>query len=237
MEQGFPERLEAVQDRVRDACLRTGRDPGEVRIVAVTKTIGPDAVRQAAEAGLRVFGENRVQEARQKIPLCPGNIEWHMVGHLQTNKVRDAVALFTMIHSVDSLRLLTAVAAASAAAGKVTSVCLEVNAAGESSKFGLSPEEVPAVLEQAGSLMNVDVVGLMTIPPLSGEPENARPFFRQLRELRERCQSFFPGGAAELSMGMSGDFAVAVEEGATWIRLGTVLFGKRRSARSADGGG
>jgi pyridoxal phosphate enzyme (YggS family) len=183
-----------------------------------------------------VFGENRVQEARQKIPQCPGHLEWHMVGHLQTNKVSHAVRLFSMIHSVDSPRLLEAVDRACETAGRVLPVCLEVNVSGERSKFGLKPGEVPAVLERSTRLLNVDVVGLMTIPPFTEDPGDARPFFRRLREQRDvwRAQSGF--SLDQLSMGMSHDFEVAIEEGATWIRLGTVLFGRRTTGGAPSQG-
>ena len=226
-----------MRARVRQACERSGRSVEEVTIVAVAKTFGPEDVMRMAAAGLTLFGENRVQEARQKIPLCSGSLEWHLVGHLQRNKVRDAVRLFSMVHSADSVRLLEALEGACAAAGKTLPVCLEVNVSGESSKQGLKPEEVPTVLDRCGGLRNVEVVGLMTIPPFAPEPEAARPFYRRLRELREawRAGSGFP--LEHLSIGMSNDFEVAVEEGATLVRLGTVLFGPRgRRARQRGPG-
>jgi pyridoxal phosphate enzyme (YggS family) len=219
--------LEQVRTRISEACARAGRPVESVKLVAVSKRQGPDAVRALAEAGVELFGESRVQEARQKIPLCPGGLTWHMIGHVQRNKVRDIVRLFSYVHSVDSLRLLEALDGAAAEAGKTLSVLLEVNVSGEGSKFGLAPDEVPAVLERCGSLMNLDVSGLMTIPPFTPESEDARVHFARLRELRDawRDSSGFP--LDELSMGMSHDFEVAIEEGATWIRLGTILFGDR----------
>jgi pyridoxal phosphate enzyme (YggS family) len=196
-------------------------------MAAVTKGIGPEQVRNAAEAGLRIFGENRVQEARQKIPMCSSELEWHMIGHLQTNKVRDAVRLFSMIHSVDSLKLIRSINDACGLTGNAMPVCLQVNVSGESSKYGLSPEDVPAVLQESKGLINVDITGLMTIPPFASEPEDVRPFFRRLRELRDQWQDECGIPLRELSMGMSNDFDVAVEEGATWVRLGSILFGER----------
>jgi len=223
----FAYRLQSVRKRVDAACARVKRDPGEVSIVAVAKTFGAAEVTEAAESGLTIIGENRVQEAKQKSPLCPGYLEWHMVGHLQRNKARDAVRLFRMIHSVDSQRLLVAINSACEAAGVVMPVCLEVNVSGESSKFGLEPREVPELIEQCGSLMNVDVIGLMTIPPFTEDAEGARPYFRRLRELRDEWHDTCGVLLKDLSIGMSKDFEVGVEEGATWIRLGTVLFGER----------
>ena len=210
-----------------EACARAGRDPGDVRLLPVTKTFGPDAVQEAATCGLDEFGENRVQEARQKIPLCPEHLRWHLIGHLQSNKVREAVALFEVIHSVDSLRLLGLIDAAAEAAGRRPRVLLEVNVAGEASKFGLAPDGVAAVLEGADRLMNVEVAGLMTVPPFIPEPEEVRPYFRALRELRDRLAAASGRGLPELSMGMSHDFETAIEEGATTVRLGSILFGKR----------
>jgi len=233
----FAERLAEVRERVASACARAGRDVGEVTILPVGKTHGPPKIAEAAEAGVAVIGENRVQEALQKIPMCPWHLEWHMIGHLQRNKARHAVRLFTMIHSVDSPRLLETVDMACREEGKTMPVCLEVNVSGESAKFGLAPREVPPMLDRCGSLMNVDVVGLMTMPPFTEDPEDARPVFQRLRELRDvwREQSGF--ALDELSMGMSHDFEVAIEAGATWIRLGSVLFGARSPARptSAEG--
>lgn len=230
MVETFQDRLKDVRKRVQDACVRAGREPDSVAIMAAAKTRKPEEVREAAENGLTVMGENRVQEAKQKIPLCPGNVDWHMIGHLQRNKVRDAVRLFRMIHSIDSWKLLETVNDACASAGGVMSVCLEVNVSGESSKYGLAPEEVSGLLMKCGTLMNVDVVGLMTIPPVTKDPEGARPYFKRLCELRNEWRESSGFSLDELSMGMSNDFEVAVEEGATWIRLGTVLFGERERA-------
>jgi pyridoxal phosphate enzyme (YggS family) len=219
--------LDEVRRRVEAACRRAGRDAAGVSIAAVAKTHGPEAVREGADCGLTAFAESRVQEAAQKIPLCPGNLEWHMVGHLQRNKVRAAVRLFRVIHSVDSWRLLEGVDRECAEAGCVMPVMIEVNVSGERSKFGAAPEEVPSWLERSGTLVHVSLIGLMTIPPFTPEPEQARPYFRRLRELRDQWRERTGIELRELSMGMSGDFETAVEEGATWIRLGTALFGPR----------
>lgn len=216
--------------RIEAACGRAGRDPRSVRVVAVAKNHGPDLVREAADAGLSIIGENRVQEAMQKQPLCPGHLEWHLVGHLQRNKARHAASLFRMVHSVDSWRLLEALEGACEEAGVRMPVCLEVNVAGEASKFGLPPAEAPALLARCGELSRVEVCGLMTVPPFAPDPEATRPFFRQLRDLRDRWEQDSGVGLPELSMGMSNDFEVAVEEGATMVRLGTILFGPRTAA-------
>jgi PLP dependent protein len=225
------ERLEAVNARIAAACGRAGRDPSEVRLVAVAKSFGPDEVIEAAEAGVTVIGENRVQEARQKIPLCPGNLEWHMIGHLQSNKAREAVRLFRMIHSIDSWSLLETVNRACEEAGETLPVCIEVNVSGEGSKFGVAPDAMPEVLERCRGLINLDVAGLMTIPPAAEDPEFARPFFRRLRERRDAWRRETGFELAELSMGMSHDLEVAVEEGATWVRVGRALFGARKARR------
>ncbi len=221
------ERLNAVEGRINGACERSGRRREDVVLVAVTKTVSADMVREAAACGLSVMGENRVQEALQKIPECPGGLSWHLVGHLQTNKVRHAVEWFEAIHSVDSLRLLECVEEECERVGRSMRVCLEVNVAGEGSKFGLTPEAAEGVLDEAGRCRRVEVAGLMTVPPFTPDPEDARRWFRRLRECRDawggRCG--FPN--LGLSMGMSHDYEVAIEEGATWIRLGTALFGER----------
>lgn len=221
------ERVAAIQERVRAACVRCGREPAEVGIVAVAKRYGPDAVTGVAACGLTVFGENRIQEAKQKIPLCPGHLEWHLVGHLQSNKVRDAISLFHMIHSVDSLRLLETVDRLCGEAGKRLPVCLQVNVSGEGSKFGMDPTEVAPTLEAATAFMNVEVEGLMTMPPFTEDPEGSRPVFRRLRDVRDEVRDRTGVALEALSMGMSNDFDVAIEEGATWIRVGTLLFGER----------
>lgn len=215
---------------MRDACARAGRDAASVRLVAVSKTHPPEAVRDAAACGLTVFGESRVQEARAKIPMCPAGLSWHMVGHLQSNKVAAAVELFDVIHSVDSLKLLETIDRACGAAGRSLDVLLEVNVSGESVKFGFAPDAVPAVLEAANRLMHVKIAGLMTLPPISEDVERTRPHFRKLRELRDGWCVSSGLELGELSMGMSHDFDVAAEEGATLVRVGTAIFGERSTA-------
>ncbi len=221
------ERLAAVEARLVEACRRAGRSRDEVRLVAVSKTYGPERVEEAAANGLLTFGENRIQEARQKIPLCRGGLEWHLIGHLQRNKVRDAVSLFSMIHGVDSLRLLEAIDGAAAEQGRDIPLLLQVNIANEASKHGLAVDEVAAALEAASALVHVSVEGLMTVPPFDADPEASRVHFAGLRSLRDRLaeQTGFP--LQELSMGMSGDFEVAIEEGSTMVRVGAALFGPR----------
>lgn len=227
MNLSFAERLAEVNRRIEAACERSGRARQEVRVLAVSKTHGPERISEAAACGLLDFGESRVQEAKQKIPLCSSTLTWHLVGHLQTNKVKEAVHLFQLIHSVDSLKLLLALETAAEAAGRVLPVFLEVNVSGESSKFGLAPEAVKGVLKAADGLRRVEIRGLLTIPPLAEDPAVARPFFCKLRELRERWRQETGYELNDLSMGMSHDFEVAVEEGATWVRLGSILFGRR----------
>lgn len=221
------EQMERVEERMAEACARAGRARDTVRLVAVSKTYPPEKVREAAACGLTVFGESKVQEAAPKIALCPSGLEWHFIGHLQTNKARRAVELFRMIHSVDSIRLLEAVDAAAHDAGRVTPVCIEVNISGEYSKYGLLPDQLQMLLERSTSLYHVEIAGLMTMPPWTEDPEKARPVFAALRALRERCDQEWGFPLTELSMGMSHDFEVAIEEGATMIRVGSDLFGER----------
>jgi hypothetical protein len=225
--------LEAVRHRIDAACQRAGRDPSSVTLVAVTKTQPPEVVTEASKAGLLLFGENKVQEAKAKIPLCPGHLRWHMIGHLQSNKCRDAVALFQMIESVDSLHLAEEISRRADQAGKTMPILLEVNAVGEASKFGYPPDQLLAELSQVNALPRIEVHGLMGVPPWTPDPEKVRPVFRQLRELKERCEQILGAPLPQLSMGMTGDFEVAIEEGATIIRVGTALFGARLPARLA----
>ena len=201
--------------------------PATVKLVAVSKTKPNELLMEAYSTGQRAFGENKVQEARAKIPLCSGRLHWHLIGHLQSNKAREAVQLFEMSHSVDSLRLLEILDRAAGEEGRPLSVCLEVNVSGERSKFGMAPEAVLETLRGAERCFKVKVVGLMTLPPVAENPEDARPFFRALRELRDRMQDQTGSALPELSMGMSQDFDIAIEEGSTWIRVGTLLFGPR----------
>ncbi len=224
--------LDAIQQRIRVACERVGRAPGEITLLAVTKSQPPEAVAAAAQLGLNLLGENKVQEARAKIPLCPGKLHWHFIGHLQSNKCRDAVELFEMIQSVDGLPLAQEIARRAERAAKTMPILLEVNVAGEASKFGYAPEKLLVELEAINALPKIEIHGLMAVPPWSSEPEKSRPHFRRLREMKERCEQTLGAPLPHLSMGMSGDFEVAIEEGATMIRIGTALFGPRTRAKA-----
>ena len=219
--------LEKVQQRIRAACERAGRAPGEVTLLAVTKSQPPEAVSAAAGLGLTLFGENKVQEARAKIPLCPGKLRWHFIGHLQSNKCRDAVELFKMIQSVDSLSLAQEINKRAEQAARTMPVLMEVNVAGEASKFGYQPEQLLAELKELNALPRIEIHGLMTVPPWSPEAEKARPHFRRLHEIKAQCGQILGAPLLHLSMGMSGDFEIAIEEGATMVRIGTALFGPR----------
>lgn len=216
------------------ACARAGRDPDTVALVAVAKNQPPEAVSAVAALGVGVIGENRVQEARAKIPQCPGRLRWHMIGHLQTNKARDAVELFAMIESVDSLRLAEELDKRAAQAARTLPVLLEVNVAGEASKFGYPPARLIEDLPRLNALRRLELHGLMCVPPLKPLAEQVRPYFRQVRELKARCEEILGAPLPHLSMGMSGDYEVAIEEGATLIRVGTALFGARRAARREE---
>jgi PLP dependent protein len=220
----------AVQQRIEAACARAGREPSSVALVAVTKGQPPEVVCTAAALGLSLFGENKVQEAKAKIPQCPDSLHWHMVGHLQTNKCRDAVGLFEMLQSVDSLHLAEELNRRADQAAKRLPILLEVNAVGEASKFGCSPDQLLADLGRINALPRLEVHGLMTVPPWTLDQEKARPVFRQMRELKERCEQLLGAPLPHLSMGMTGDFEVAIEEGATMVRIGTALFGARSKA-------
>jgi len=224
--------LETIRQRIRAACGRAGRNPDSVMLLAVSKTHPPETIKAAADCGLILFGENKVQEAKAKIPLCPGNLRWHFIGHLQSNKCRDAVELFKMIQSVDSLPLALEINKRAEQAARTMPVLLEVNAAGEASKFGYRPEQLLAELQELNALPRIEIHGLMTVPPWSAEAEKARPHFRRLRELKQRAEAVLGAPLPHLSMGMSGDFEIAIEEGATMVRIGTELFGPRTTARS-----
>lgn len=217
--------------RIAAACQRCGRDPSTVTLVAVSKNHPPEAVRAAADFGVTVFGENRVQEAKIKIGQCPARLRWHFIGHLQSNKCRDAVHFFEMIQSVDSLSLAEEIDKWADKSGKTMPILIEVNIAGEASKYGYRPEAVLEDLLKINALRKIEVHGLMTVAPWSPEPERARGVFRGLRELKIRCEEILGAPLPHLSMGMSGDFEVAIEEGATMVRVGTALFGERSKAR------
>lgn len=218
---------EALQGRIRAACDRAQRDPASVTFVAVSKNQPPDAIRAAADLGLGLFGENRVQEAKSKIGLCPGKLRWHMIGHLQSNKCRDAVHFFDLIQSVDSLALAQEIEKWAGKAAKTMPILLEVNVAGEAAKFGFKPEQLLADLAAVNALKRIEIHGLMTMAPWTPEVERVRPVFQRLRELKGQCEQILEAPLPHLSMGMSSDFEVALEEGATMIRVGSALFGPR----------
>jgi pyridoxal phosphate enzyme (YggS family) len=226
--------LARLRDRIAAACARAGRDPAAVTLMGVSKFQPPEAVRAALEAGLTTFGESRVQEAKAKIPLCPGRARWQMIGHLQSNKCRDAVALFSMIQSVDSLALAQELDRQCEKAAKTLPILLEVNVAGEASKFGYPPVKVLAEFRELNQLARLEIHGLMTIAPYSPTPERVRPVFRRLCELRGECEQLLGAPLPVLSMGMSGDFEVAIEEGATLVRVGSALFGERPKKEDAE---
>jgi PLP dependent protein len=213
--------IQTVQNQIAAAAARSGRTVGDITLIAVSKTVPPTGIEDALAAGLTIFGESRVQEAKAKIPQLPGRARWHMLGHLQSNKARDAVQMFELIHSVDSVKLAAELNKWAEHAGKTQSVLLEVNVSGEVSKFGLKPDAVPAALTEINRLTRIEVCGLMTIAPYLEDAQLVRPYFRQLRELRDRLS------LRELSMGMTHDFEAAIEEGATMVRVGTAIFGER----------
>jgi hypothetical protein len=218
-----------VRERIQRACLRSGRNPEEVLLVAVSKTVAAERVREALGAGLTHFGENYIQEARGKIEALRQGT-WHFIGHLQSNKAGQAVALFSMIETLDSLHLARELNRRALQAGKTIEVLVQVNEAGEDSKSGLSPDQVPALFEESPSWTALRLRGLMAIPPFDPDPENSRPWFRSLFQWQKKWQRQFPGlDLSHLSMGMSHDFEAAIEEGATIIRVGTALFGARRA--------
>ena len=227
---GIGGRLAVIRDRMAAAARSAGRDPSTIRLVAVSKTFPVDAIREAYAAGQRDFGENRVQEVLQKITSAADlEIRWYLLGHLQTNKARKAGPAFAAIHSVDTVELLEKIDAAAAEAGRTPELLIQVDLAGETTKFGASPDDVPRLFDAAASCRAARVSGLMTLPPVPESPEDARPWFRRLRGLRD--QWLAAGVPApmlqELSMGMSADFEVAIHEGSTIVRVGTAIFGSR----------
>ena len=225
--------LEEVRGKIAAAAKRSGRSPDGVEIVAVTKTHGADVVNEAWDAGLAIVGENKVQEAAWKKPASVSGPSWHLIGHLQGNKVRHALNLFDFIHSVDTVKLADRIETIAESIGASPHILLEVNVSGEKSKSGMKPEEVePAVRHIMESCPRITLEGFMTMAPFSENPEDSRPYFRRLRELRDELEKKLSIGLPRLSMGMSGDYEVAVEEGATWVRLGTVLFGERPKVKA-----
>ncbi len=222
------ENIRRVKQKIDDACLRVGRSPEEVTLVAVTKTVGINKILAAISAGHSVFGENYIQEARGKISEIAEPAEWHFIGHLQRNKAKYAVRLFDVIETVDTVRLAAELQKRAEAVNKVQQILVQVNVSGEEHKSGISPDDIQGLLRFLSRSTSLEVRGFMTIPPFLDKPEEVRPYFVKLRELRDRMSVRFPGlYLMELSMGMSGDFEVAIEEGATIVRVGTAIFGKR----------
>jgi pyridoxal phosphate enzyme (YggS family) len=225
------QRLEQVKQRIREAAKASDRDAEAIRLVAVSKTIAAEIVKQAIEAGVTILGENYVQEAREKFnSLVQYPVSWHFIGHLQSNKAKYAVRLFDLIHSVDSLKLARELDKQAEKIDKIQDILVQVNIAQEDTKSGISAEEAPELISEISHLTNLSVKGLMTMPPYFYQPEKVRPFFVALRELRDqiREKSISNVSMEELSMGMTGDFEVAIEEGTTLVRIGTAIFGERK---------
>ena len=220
--------IKVIDQRIHAAAQRAGRARSEITLISVSKAIEPDLIEVALQAGQTIFGESKVQEAKAKIPVVSSRARWHLIGHLQTNKARDAVALFEVIHSVDSVKLADELNKWSERAGKTQAILLEVNVSGEASKFGLKPEDLEFTLRAVNQLPRLEVRGLMTIAPYTKQAAEARPYFRRLRELRDAL------GLRDLSMGMSHDFEVAIEEGATMVRIGTAIFGERKRREPSE---
>jgi len=221
--------LASVRERIEAAARRAGREPHTVRLVAVCKTVGPERVREAVEAGAQILAENYIQEAQRKIETLRVGIPWHFIGHLQKNKAKYAIRLFDLIHSVDNFALVEELNRTAQKQGKVQEVLLQADLSGEETKFGVSEGEIIQMAEKISGLKSISVKGLMTLPPFSDDPEESRPYFQKLRSLRDLLAKMkIPGiSMDELSMGMSGDFEMAIEEGATLIRIGTAIFGPR----------
>lgn len=224
--------LMQVRGRIEAAARRAGRDPGSIVLVGVSKTVEAERIMEAVAAGLNDLGENRVQEARDKAPRIPGSVRWHLVGHLQTNKASHAARLFDVIHSIDSIEVLSRLDQAAAREARAIDGLVQVDLAGEATKFGIPEEGLDAVLERAASCTHVSMKGLMILPPYDPDPGRSRPHFRRLRGILEASRRRHPGlDLRELSMGMTEDFEVAVEEGATMVRVGRALFGERRAGQ------
>jgi pyridoxal phosphate enzyme (YggS family) len=225
------ENLERVREQIAQAAAKAARTADEVALVAITKTHPAERVREAVEVGQLLFAESRVQEARAKIPELPSNLRWHFVGHLQKNKIRHALPLFELIHSVDSLALAQDIDRIATEEGLHPRVLLEVNVAGEGSKFGFAPDKLRAGMDALLALPRLSIEGLMCIPPPAEEAEASRKYFVDLRELRDGLEKEFTVKLPQLSMGMTQDYAIAVEEGATLVRVGTAIFGERSRAK------
>ncbi len=220
----------SIRERIAGAALRSGRDPRNVRLMAVTKTVDDDRIAEAMEIGVDIIGENYIQEARRKIEMLGKSIEWHMIGHLQSNKAKYAVQFIDMIHSIDRIALAKEIDRRAKGADRTMKVLIEVNLSGEESKRGIVKEEILPLVQAIAPLSNLSIQGLMTMPPWSSDPEDSRPYFSELRALSARVAEAHIDGVFmnELSMGMSGDYEVAVEEGATIVRIGRAIFGERQ---------
>jgi PLP dependent protein len=220
--------LEGVLARIAEAAKKSGRNVEDVDLVAISKTHDAERVREAVEAGQQLFGESKVQEARIKIPELPSNLRWHFVGHLQKNKIRHALPFFELFHGIDSVDLAQDLNRVAEEEGMHPRILLQVNVAAEGSKFGFQPDKLREALEPLLSFNRLTIEGLMCIPPLAEEAESSRKYFVELRELRDAIEKEFDIKLPQLSMGMTNDYVVAVEEGATLVRVGTAIFGKRR---------
>jgi len=229
-ENGFKKRLSSIKERIINAAISSGRDPADIRLVTVSKKMPEEKIIKAIDAGADILGENFIQEARQKAEhLSSRNISWHFIGHLQSNKAKYAVKIFDLIHTVDSLKLALELNKRAENINKIQHILIQVNISGELSKSGAEPDKVMDLLKKISLLKNLSIQGLMTVPPFSSNPEKTRPFFASLRNLKDKInKEALPGiHIKELSMGMTGDFETAIEEGATLVRIGTAIFGKR----------
>jgi len=229
-------RLASIKSAIAETATAAGRDPAGIELLAITKTHTPESIREAIDAGQLAFGENRVQEARAKIPLLPSNLRWHLVGHLQKNKIRQALPLFELIHGIDSLDLARDINRIATELGLFPRILLEINVAGESTKFGFKRPDLHRDMQELLALDRLQIEGLMTIAPIVDEAEEARKYFADLRILRDDLQQVFGIPLPQLSMGMSGDFTAAIKEGATIVRVGTAIFGPRSSKNLLAGG-
>ena len=225
------QRLEKIKASISRAAEQCGRNPQSVRLVAVSKTVPSERVLEAVHAGVTILGENYIQEAREKFDALSAHpVAWHFIGHLQTNKAKYAVRLFDLIHSVDSIKLARELNKRAARINKIQNILVQVNISQEASKSGVHVENIKPLIKEASGMSNLRIQGLMTMPPFFNEPEKARPYFRALRDLRDELnrEGVCDAGLPELSMGMTGDFEVAIEEGATLVRIGTAIFGARK---------
>jgi hypothetical protein len=224
------ENIRTVKEKIAESALRAGRDPSAVRLMGVTKTVDDERIMESIRAGIDIIGENYVQEAKRKIEKMGRSLPWHLIGHLQTNKAKYAVKLFDMVHSVDRISLAQELSRRAGLINTEVKILIEVNVSGEDSKSGVAPEQAIALVREVAQFPNLNIKGLMTMAPWFDDQEQARPYFRRLRELKDAiAEGDIPGVEMnELSMGMSGDFEVAVEEGATIVRIGTKIFGARK---------